>query len=254
MEKEVKKQKVFIGVLVGIIVVLIGLCVYLLLNKKEDNKVDNHEINTNSPSEKETNNNAQNQEDLSSVADILMAKIKKYRIDEIDEREKDTKYNSVPTGESLYAMFKYYNYKETVIKSEVDTYYKEVYGITPTEYPSWVCPLDNEPFYKYDVNKKVYTLDRSKHGHGGPNGVADSVYKKIEKNQDGTYSISLGKVYTESDEPGYHVIHNNKIEYYNTVEEAVKVIKNNNYMPQYKYTFKKIGSDYYLTAFEIVKV
>ena len=58
-----KKQKVLIGVLVGIIIVLTAVCVYLLLNKENDTDT----VNTNTPSDKD---NGEKQEDLNTVNDL----------------------------------------------------------------------------------------------------------------------------------------------------------------------------------------
>ena len=209
----------------------------------------------------ENNNSLQTEENdnLDSVSEILLNKINEYHLYHIDEN--NSYDSSVPTKESLYAMFDYYKeerkvgeYKEyklssTITKNQVDTYYKNVYNITLSEYPNYRCWEDGNSLYEYNTNEQAYKFDINKHGHGDYHDAYKAFKLNIEKNSDDSYSITILKM--RLTEGGY-LLGNDYVENVNDNLDNI-VIKNKDYYPQYKYTFTKTDNNYYLLKLEVIK-
>lgn len=213
-----------------------------------------------------TNNNEEKtpeENNLEEVAEILINKVNEYHLYNIDENKNIVTYNSVPTQESLYAMFDYYRTKEkigditeyklssSISKEQVDSYFKNVYNLELSDYPDYQCWEDGKALYAYDSNKKVYQFDSNEHGHGDPHDGNKAILLDIEKDPDDTYTITVLKI--NITEGGFLVGN----EFFDSIENIEKTVKDNSkyqsYRPQYKYTFKKDNNNYYLYKLETIK-
>lgn len=275
-----KKKRMVEFILLITIVILLLICIYLLITKKEkptdfDNKkIDNVQSKEETliiPREEEKkeeeviNSNLDEQqeikEDLSLISEKLMDKIKKYHLYIIEEDKKSVQYNDIPTAESLYAMFDYYKIahsydgymdyelKTNITKTEVDTYFKEVFNVKLKEYPNYQCWEDGEdvPLYEYNKDTNEYVFEPEKHGHGDYHDIESYVDTDIEKIEDTKYAITLVKIrYTEG---GYYI----NDDFYDSIDDAIKAIRstsNKGKFPRFKYTFKEVNGNYYLTSLD----
>lgn len=272
MTKE-NKLKIFIILL---IIIIIGLLTYIALIKKEK------------PVKKEIEDKKEEVvENLDEVSDILIEKIDKYYVDYFDSSEEMdfTKINKEELIDGAY----HYSISSNQIfnKKLVDEYYKNLFNIKLDNYPDLECFAKDGLLYSYNKEKEEYEEECGInegicHGHGGIGYHKPIIIskEKIEK-RDNEYIIITTKVFglNERDSDGYFYSdssYQNKIEKlssfvdnakneYGVLEqdkiniEEIKKYYNDNYQefkntkPYYKYTFKKISNDYYLTQFEIIK-
>ena len=251
MEKEQKNQKIIIALLSILIIILLAFGIYFIFIKGDKNN-GNVDVN-------ET-------EDLNKVADILISKIDKYRLNMMDYE--NFTISNVPSQESLYAMFNYYqqqfdnwenSYMDfTVSKEQVDEYYLKNYNTRLTDYPTYNCLVDNEPLYVFDKEKGSYVRTSNIHGHSEAHEyVVSDIYTNIVKNND-KYELTIVKLTMDE---GSYLIGNKAysdltgdtstpeekdvINYLKIKKDTFSDIK-----PQYKYVFNKVDGDYFLTSFE----
>lgn len=236
MNKEVKI------IIIGLLLVGVVLGVYFCCFHKDNSWNDNEK-----------------KEDLNAISEKLISKINEYHLYQLDETI--TYDSSEPTKNSLYAMLDYYKetrkvdehteYKlsSTITKNQVDTYYKEVYNVSLSMYPNYICWEDGNSLYEYDSNEKAYKFDSSKHSHGDYHEAVKAYTLGIEKNSNDSYSITVLKLLLTE---GGYFIGNDYVENVNDILDDL-VTKNKDYYPQYKYTFKELNNNYYLSKLEVIK-
>ena len=275
--KKGKGKNILIAILVILLLGTSGYIVYDKFLSKEEKEVTVKEV------EKEEIK----EENLNDVSIILEKKINDYEIDLLDFYEKTATFSGTPTNEQLEAMLYYYwkkdatkNFSEdlNLTKTEVDNYFEEVYGVTPTSYPDIICNIDNKPFYKYDSSKDAYVAYKEGeipvHGHG-MNYIKsiNDIVVSINKNKD-DYVLTLTKLYNApmiSNKAGHYYsdatyktiisdfdqfIDKNSGQGNDELASNYFISNKDKYMTlklQYKYTFKKDNNHYYLTGYEVIK-
>lgn len=272
MTKE-NKLKIFIIIL---ILIIIGLLSYIAFIKKETPIKQEKEI------KKE-----EKAENLDEISYKLIEKIDKYYADYFNSSETidftKIKKENLIDGAYHYSV----SSNQVFTKQLVDEYYKNLFNIKIDNYPDIECFAKDGLLYSYNKEKEEYVEECGNyegvcHGHGGLGYHKPLIIEKqnIEK-QNNNYIITTTKVFglNERDTDGYfysdstyqnkieklsHFVDSAKNEYGAidqdkiNIEEIKKYYKENyqefkNIKPYYKYTFKKINNDFYLTHFEIIK-
>ena len=276
-----KGNKVLIIILILIILTLICYISYDKLYSKNNNK--------NLEPEKTEKKEQKEEENLDMVAQYLISKLEKYYVDYFDSKEK-VDFTKLTNEDLILPAYVYHNYtklNEPFNKNSAKEYYKNLFNINLETYPDLKCYAGDGLLYKFNEEKNEYEEDCGInegicHGHGGLNvHSAEFIkYKDIQKDGD-NYIITVTKVFglNIADSDGYFysdynyqtringldsfvtetakasgVIDTNLVNidnvqaYYDSNYESFKDIK-----PEYKYTFKKINNDYYLTNFETIK-
>lgn len=282
MEENINSKKsngknAIIVILVILLLCAVGYIVYdKVLTKKEE-----------APVKTEKKEEVKPEENLDEISAVLEKKISDYNIDQLDVYEKKATFNGTPTNEQLMAMLYYFWDKDTnknlsedlnLTKTEVDNYFKEIYGIAPTSYPDIICVLDNKPLYKYDSNKSGYVAYKEgnipTHGHGSDYvKVINKIIAGITKEND-DYVLTLTKLYAAPMTSGASGHYYSDATYKSIINDFDQFIDKNsgqgnddlasdyfinnkdkfkNLKPQYKYTFKKDNNDYYLAGYEVIK-
>ena len=271
MTKE-KRMKIFIIIL---LLIIIGLLTYIASIKKEQ------------PKKTIKNKKTKITENLDEISDKLIEKIDKYYVDYFDSSEK-INFENINQEKLIDGAYHYsISLNKQFDKNLVDDYYKNLFNIKLDNYPDLECFAGDGLLYSFNKEKEEYEEDCGInegicHGHGIISYHKPIIIEKenMEKNKN-KYIITTTKVFglDERDSDGYFYSdsnYQNKIEKLSpfvdnsknqygaidqnkiSIEEIKKYYIENyqefkNLKPYYKYTFKKINNDYYLTQFEIIK-
>ncbi len=264
MRKE-KKKDILVGILLIIILILSGVLLFLVLTKEEK-------------TEKKTIENkvTEQKEDFSNISSTLLNIIDNYKIDILDLYGTDIVISTIPTNEQLNAMKYSLSQNGTseipsIPKSIVDDYFKTVYNVTPSQYPDIICKVDNKTIYSYDKDKQEYvTANEHSHNEYLIEALSKTVTNIIKENN--TYIVDVAKIYEGNIEDasigqfysdgtyknvlkdyeqffdGENYDETGAINYFNNNKDKAK-----NFKPQYRYTFKKTGDNYYITKYQVIK-
>ena len=220
-------------------------------------------------------------ENLDEVASILIGKLDKYFVDYYDSKE-SVDFMTLSENDKMLGAYSY-NMRagnSLDLKSMVDDYYNNLFGITLTSYPDINCWAGDGALFSYNSANNKYERVGN-HGHGGLTEAHSALmkYNNIEKSGD-NYTITVTKVYApsqgvglESPENAFYADHNYTVKLdaltqftgvdssglYVTYLNAAKNYYEQNYeqfkniKPQYRYTFSKNNNDYYLKSYQIIK-
>ena len=274
MEKKSSKGLIVVIIILSLLVLVLGG--YIVYDK-----FFSYETEDSVETEKEVQ---ESKENLDEIATTLLNKVNNYKLDLLDVYGNNIIVSSVPTRVQLDTMYFYLVRKNNndvenlnMTKDVVDNYFKDVYGITPSEYPNIVCKLDNVIEYIYDNSKQAYVFNNDfvDHAHGGyGNNSIAQIVTGIKK-ENNNYVLEVAKLYAGSmlemtaghyysdgtcnnvltefdqffgeDTTGEYD-YNSAINYFKNNKE-----KYNNVKPQYRYTFKKENGNYYIVNYEIIK-
>ena len=273
MENQIESQKSGKGtkfVIFILVLAVLGLGGYIAYDKlykkdvKEPKKVE----------KKKT----EEKENLDAVATTLVSKLDKYYVDYYDSKENVT-FDSLPVNDKMLGSYVYG--KDDLSKSVVDDYFNNLFGVKLSEYPDLNCWAGDGAFYKYNSATEKYEVTGN-HGHGGLTSVHSVAMKYNDIQKDGdNYVVTVTKVYgpaqgigLESPENAFYA----DSKYTVKIDELGQFVKTDsignmldpdsagaksyyeqnydkfkNIKPQYKYTFKKSGNDFYLVSYQIVK-
>ncbi len=263
-----KKQKNFIVIIIFCLLGVVGYFIYDSFFGKE-----------NGENLKDKNQEIQ-EENLNTVAEKLVTVIEDSNVWRMIAIKQDVKRldfnrdfidNDILTA-AIYAVGNCLNNRScsSLPASTLDNYFKTNFGISNIDYKTIICPIDKKPIYKYNnlTQEYIFTGD---HPHDGLAKGSQPIYIKINniENDKNNYILTTTEIYNNmrdnefisADQTGKVKIADYS-DYINdegniNINKLITDYENDfgnqsfNY-PKYKYTFKKVRGEYYLTKYEII--
>ena len=279
-----KKNKVVIGILIAVIILLAGATCYFAFIKDNDKSKETDKSGENNKNKdnnnQENNNNTDNKNnDVNSPKEVtsdeistIMKKFDKYYLMELIYGDKSSFSKDKLTDIQLnmletYMISKYSdewqehfddNSEWSFSKSDADAYFQELYGFKPSNYRDVICENDDEALLYFKGDKFVWNDDHPGHGSYTVNYI--DYYVSDSKVENNTVTLSLIFIYGH-EEMGYYingVSVDDKVDYesnddYDKIIASYKSYFNkhkNEYKNKaYKFTFEKKNGNYYLKSF-----